>query len=151
MLSSFVQAWALCLEWSLRGGVDDFYFFDCFKSVSFFVNWFHCIFSISNKILTNYLYYYCILMKIVWAVGTSFFLSASFTSFHTHASLLAFFVCFVISFHSCFPCASVWENTFARVPYFLLTYWMMLSFFRQFNYKCTMCIRSEKLKMVKHL
>ena len=44
---------------------------------------FHFTFSVSYKILTNYVYYYCILIIIVQAVRTSFYLRARFTSFYT--------------------------------------------------------------------
>ena len=59
-------------------------------------------FFISCKMIPHYVYYYCILIRIVSAVVTSFFFRACFTSFHyTHASLLTFVFCFFILFHSC--------------------------------------------------
>ena len=46
----------------VRGRLDDFSFFDCWRPFYFWLNEFHCIFSISYKMLTNYVYYYCILI-----------------------------------------------------------------------------------------
>ena len=63
---------------------------------------FHCTFPIYYKIHRNYLYY-CILIRMVWAIVTSFFFRDRFTSFHTHGSLLTFFVWFFVLFHSCCP------------------------------------------------
>ena len=94
--------------------MDNFSFFSqFFFSRPFCFLWieFHCIFSIYCKILTNYVYYYYILFRIVYAVGTSFFFRAVFTSFCTHASLLIFFVCFFILFHSCFSHSRVFGKT----------------------------------------
>ena len=54
--------------------------FRLFKSILFFVSDFHCTFSFSFQIFREFLFRTC------------------FTSFHTHASLLTFFVCFL--FHS---------------------------------------------------
>ena len=48
-----------------RGRVDDFSFFDCLSTFRFSLIEFHSSFSISYKILTNYVYYYCILIMIV--------------------------------------------------------------------------------------
>ena len=65
--------------------------------------------------------------------------------------LLTFFVCFFILFHSCCSHARVFGK--ARLHEFHISHsyieWCLL-FFRQCNYKCTMCIRSEKLELVKH-
>ena len=47
------------------GRVDDLLFFDCLISFYFLLIEFYCIFSIFYKILTNYVYYYCILIWIV--------------------------------------------------------------------------------------
>ena len=47
----------------LRGRVDYFSFFDCSSPFCFLIIEFHCTFSISYKILTNYVYYCCILMR----------------------------------------------------------------------------------------
>ena len=44
---------------------------------------------------------------------------ARFTSFHTHASLLTFFVCLSLISFLLFPCASVWDNSLAWVLHFL--------------------------------
>ena len=50
------------------------------KSILFFLLVeFYCNISIYYKILRNYVYYYCILNRIVWAVGTSVLFRASFT------------------------------------------------------------------------
>ena len=43
-------------------------------------------------------------------LGTSFFFRARFT-FNTHASLLTFFVCFCLLFHSCCSHARVFGKT----------------------------------------
>ena len=56
---------------------------------------------------------------IVQAVGTSFFIRARFTSFHTHASLLPFFCSFVL-FHSCCSHVRVFGKTL--VHEFLICY-----------------------------
>ena len=77
----------------------------------------HCG-CLSYKILTNYVYYYCILIRIE-AVGT-FFFRASFSAYKSYSlfsSYLLLLLC-LISF-LLFPCANIWENTRARVPYFL--------------------------------
>ena len=91
------------------GRVDDFYFFDCFSSFCFLLIEFHLFFSIYYKILTNNVYYYCSLIRIVQAVGTSFFCRARFISFHTHASLFTLFVYSL--FHSCCFHARVFRKT----------------------------------------
>ena len=49
-----------------------------------------------------------------------------------------------------FPCTSVWSNTLAWVPHLIQPYLMVLDIFRQCNFKCTICIRCEKLDMLKH-
>ena len=58
-----------------------FSFFDCSSPLNFLLIEFHCTFSISYKIHTNYVYYSCM------AVETSFFRSR-FTSFHTRTLFL---------------------------------------------------------------
>ena len=75
------------------------------KSILFFVAWILFYFSISYKILPCNVYYYCILIRLSYAIRT--FFCACFTSFHTHASLPTFFVCFVILFNSCCSHAQV--------------------------------------------
>ena len=64
--------------------------------------------------------------------------------------LLLLFLC-LISF-LLFPCASVWENT-RTVHEFPISYchieWYLF-FSPQCNYKCSMCIRSEKLEIVNY-
>ena len=67
------------------------------------------------------------------------------------SSCLLILSLYLISF-LLFPCASVWENFLAWVPQFLLAgycydEWYSL-FFRQCNYRCTMCMRSEKGKIL---
>ena len=49
---------------------------------------------------------------------TSFFFRELFASFHTHASLLAFFVCFFILFHSCCSHARVFGKTIVHESLF---------------------------------
>ena len=69
-------------------------------------------FSISHKILP-YFIFCLLLLYFVWdviAFGTSFF-RARFASFHTHASLLVFFVGFFVLFHSCCSHARVFGKT----------------------------------------
>ena len=92
----------------------------------FLLNEFHCNFQYLIK------YYHMIIIIIVFSLGrdrpSGLFLRARSTSFHTHASLLTFFVCCFISF-LLFLCLSVWENTCAWVPHFLLPYWMVPYFF----------------------
>ena len=78
-----------------------FSLFDCLSP--FLLIEFHCTFSVSYKIQTNFVYYHCILIRTVQAVGTSFFFRSRFFSFHTYASLLAFFVCFLSSFILALP------------------------------------------------
>ena len=103
-----------------RGSVYDLSFFS--ESILFLLIEFHCIFSISYKILTNYVYYYyyyyyCILIRIVWAVWTSFFFRTRVASFRTHASLLTFFVCFLILFYSCCSHERVFRKTLVSSPF----------------------------------
>ena len=95
----------------------------CFLSIEF-----HYTFSISYKIMTNYVYYCCIFIRLLLAVGTSFLFLACFTSFHTHGTLLTFFVSFFILFHSCGSHARVFGKTllhkflifYSRTEYYLL-------------------------------
>ena len=49
--------------------------------------------------------------QLFQAVGTSFFFRARFTSFHTHAYLLTFFICCFILFDSCCSHARVFGKT----------------------------------------
>ena len=86
----------LFIDYLLSGGGRMIFHF----SIVFLLIEFHGIFSIFYKILTNYVYYYCILIRIVYAIWTSFFFCANFTSFHTHF-LLTFFFCYFVLFHSC--------------------------------------------------
>ena len=61
-----------------------------------------------------------------------FFFRAHFTSFHTHASLLTYFVCFFVLFHSCGSNAPVFGKTL--VHEFPLSYrnteWYLIFFAR---------------------
>ena len=120
--------------------VDDF--FNC-SSHLFLLIEFHCIFSICYKILEYYVYYYCVLIRKWWAVGTYFVYRVRCISFYTHASSSVFLSYFILAFpmpeflgkHSCmsstFPMAILNATSF---------------FFQQCNYNCTMCIRGEKSK-----
>ena len=47
----------------LQGRVFDFLFFDCLSPFWFLLIELHWTFSISHKMLTNYVYYYCILIR----------------------------------------------------------------------------------------
>ena len=92
--------------------------------------------------------YYCILIRIVKAVGTYFFVRALFTSFLTHFSLLTFF-CYFVLFHSCGSHARVFGKTLVHeFPIAFSHAERYLVFFIQCNYKCTMCIRSEKVEIL---
>ena len=80
----------------------------------------HCSFFICYKILTDYVYYCCILIMIVQSVGNSFFFRDPFASFHTHASLHTVVVCFFILFHSCSSHDRVFAKTLLHE--FLISY-----------------------------
>ena len=77
----------------------------------------HFVFCLLNFIVDfPYLrkYYHILFVNIVFKLhgdGPSDFFHAIFTSFHTHASLLTFFVCFFILFHSCCSSAHVFGKT----------------------------------------
>ena len=77
-----------------------------------------------------------------------FFFHAHFMYFHTHASLLIFFV-FILFLSCCSHVLVFWKKL---VNEFHISYshigWNM--FFLQCNYNCTMCIWNEKQKIVKH-
>ena len=62
MLSSVISSFSLAIS---RVRVDDFSFFDCLSTFCFLLTEFHCTFSFSYKIQTNYVYYYYILFRIV--------------------------------------------------------------------------------------
>ena len=85
----------------LLGRVDDLSFLDYLCKFWFLLIEFQCSFSIyifeNTTILCLLLLYF---HQDVIAVGTSFY-CARFVFFHTHASLLTFFVYFFILFHSC--------------------------------------------------
>ena len=53
------------VRFAMPGRVDDFYFFDCLSPFCFLLIEFNCTFSIYHKIVTNYVNYYCILLRIV--------------------------------------------------------------------------------------
>ena len=55
---------ATCSGASRRGRVDDFSFFDYLSPFCVLLIEFHCSFSISIKILPNYVYYYCISIRM---------------------------------------------------------------------------------------
>ena len=78
-----------------HGRVDEFLIFQ----VHFFIIEFHFTFSFFIK------YYHIMFIIIVFLFGNDrpagLIFCARFTSFHTHASLLTFFFCFFILFHSC--------------------------------------------------
>ena len=123
-------------------------------------------------------YYHILFIIIVFWLGCDrpsglLFFRAGFASFHTHVTLLTFFVCFFILFHSCCSHARVFGKTlvhefpisYSPTEWYLLFFalwrqWIILNgallnkscyyFFRRCNYKCTMCIRSEKLEIVVH-
>ena len=92
------------------GRVDYLSFFNYLNLFCFSLILFHCTFSISYKILQYFGYYYYILIWMWLAIGP-FFLCAHFSSFHAHASLLTFFVCFFILFLSCCSHAQVFGKT----------------------------------------
>ena len=112
-----------CTHSSLTGDCAWFSFFDCSAPFCFLLIEFNCTFSTYCKILTNYVYYYC----VVVAVRTSFFFCARFTSFYTHASLLTFFVCIFVLFHSCCSHARVFGKTLLHeFPISCISpYWMI--------------------------
>ena len=131
--------------------MDEFLFFGCLSLFCFLLIEFHCIFSISYKIQKNYVYYYCILTRIAQAVGPFFsFMPALLLSILTPLFLSSSSV-YVTSF-LLFLSASVWGAISLVHEYHISdshTEWYLF-FFRQCNYKCTMCIRSKKLEIVKH-
>ena len=81
------------------GRVDDFSFFDCLSTFCFLLIEFVIFFPFPIK------YHIMFIFIVFWLgcdgpSGLLFFVPA-LTLFHTHASLLTFFVCFFILFHSC--------------------------------------------------
>ena len=93
-----------------QGRVDDLSFFEYLSQFCFLSIEFYCTYYISYKILPYFVYYYCILIRMRQAVGTSFF-RARFAFFHTHACLLISFAYFFILFHSCCSHAQVFGKT----------------------------------------
>ena len=124
--------------------MDDLSFFNYLSPYCFSLIQFHCTFTISYKILKKYVYFYCILIIMFRPSGLLFSFVFRFSSFHTHASLLTFFVCFFILFHFFCSHARVFGKT--RVHEFLISYshteWYLF-FFQQCNYKCT-CVFGAK-------
>ena len=92
-------------------GRSDFFLFGSEVHFVFLLVEFYCTISIYYKILRNYVYYFCILNRIVWAVETSVLFRARFTCFHTHTSLHNLFVCFFVLFHSCCSHVRVFGRT----------------------------------------
>ena len=81
-----------------------------------------------------------------------FLIRARFASFHTHTSLLAFFVCFFILFHSrCFH-AQVFGKTLVHEFHISYSRTDGTSIFPTVRkYKSyTFCIRSEKVEILVH-
>ena len=97
--------------------VDNLLFFDCSGPFCFLLIEFHCTFPYLLK------YYNIMFIIILLCLGSGrpsgllFFVPALLLSILTPLFLSSSSV-YLISF-SLFPCASVWENTGARVPYFL--------------------------------
>ena len=125
-----------------------FLFFDCLSPFCFLFSEFHCTFSISYKILRDYVQYssfiisykilrdyvqYSSFIRIVQAVRTSFFFSASFTSCHTHAFLLTLCFCYIILFHSCCSHARVFGKTFVHEFHISYSHTEWYLFFLQCN------------------
>ena len=108
-----------CLVHLSGGGWSIFKFSIVLVHFIYFQLYFYCTFSKSYKILPNlqyFVYYCCILIRWWLAVGTYFFLSCPlyfFSYFPLSSYLLRLFL-YLVSF-LLFPCASVWENTRARV------------------------------------
>ena len=139
-----------CYNFSTRGRVDDSSFFDYLSTFCFLLIEYSFYFL---NILSNTTILY--LLLLFWLrcdrpSGLHFF-RVRFASFRAHSSLLAFFLCFFIFFHSCCSRARVFGKTL--VHEFPISYshteWYLF-FFRQRNYSCTMCIRIEKLEIVMH-
>ena len=84
---------------------------DCSSLFCFLLIEFYCTFSISYKIQQYYVYYYCIFLLGSDMPSGLLYFRTHFTSFHPRASLLSFFVCFSIVFHSCCSHARVFGKT----------------------------------------
>ena len=80
------------LSYTSRERGNDVSFFEYLSQFCFLSIEFYCTYSISYKILPYFVYYYCILVRVRYSVGTSF-VRVRFASFHTQASLLTIFVC----------------------------------------------------------
>ena len=115
--------------------VDDFSFFNCFKSILFFVIEFGCTSSISYKII-YYVYYYYILVWLWWAVLTSFFLCPiCFFPYSRLFSYLLRLILYLISF-LLFPSASVWGKHSCMSFSFPVAILNGASFFARENSPC---------------
>ena len=76
MMLRLSSPWILGLttiRWAIQGRVDDLSFFDYLSPLCFLLIEFHCTFSMSYKILQYFVYYYYILIRMWYAVRTSFF------------------------------------------------------------------------------
>ena len=93
-----------------------------------------------------YYYYYIFGLGFETPSGLLFF-RAFFASFYTHASLLTFFVCFFVLFGKTLECLGKHSCMSSPFPIAILNGTFI---FRQCDYKCIMCILSEKLEIVKH-
>ena len=96
----------------------------CWISVEF-----HCYFPLFIK------YCHILFIIIVFWLGCDspselLFFRARFASFHTHASLLVFFVCFFILFHSCCSHARVFGKTLVHeFPVIISIFYKILPYF----------------------
>ena len=88
---------------------------------------------------------------VMIGVRTSFsFISALLLSVSRLSNFLPSSVFLRLNSFFLFPCTNVRENTLAWVTHFLQPYLMVLDFFRQWNFKCAICIRSGKLDILTH-
>ena len=130
------------------GRVDDISFFDCSSPFCFLLIEFHWTFSIFYNILTNY--FYCSFILFFYGdMPSKFFLLCPLYFFHSHASLfcrLRLFL-YLISF-LLFKCASIWENTGARIPHFLEPYWLVPSFFAKLLYRNGRIVACQNLTII---
>ena len=130
--------WGHLLLYTSWGRVHDFSFFDCSSPLCFLLIEFHCNFSISYKNTTILLLLY--FDYVVIGRRNFFFFRTRFTSFQNYASFLTFSS---VSFSNLILAVL----TSSTVPIAVLN---DTCFFRQFNYKCTMYIRSEKVEILNH-
>ena len=97
------------------GRVDNFSFFDCSSPFCFLLIGFQCTFL--NFIKEYNIMCIIIVFLIRYSDCPAAFFRTSFTSFHTHASLLTVFVCFDILFHSCYSFSRVFVKTLVHEFY----------------------------------